>query len=192
MGSVVVQVGARPSMPSWGPSSGCRPASTSGVRPFLRSRSAGGGIVLSADPQRVEDPYSDPQMIDTVRSWWAQTRAPDASGPAARDWALVAVVVVIAGVEAASRPDLVWRPFSLCLTVMLAGTLPWRRVHPLAVVAIAFGAVSVADLVALVRDVEWEGLDTTAFLLLLLYSLTRWGSVARWPGGSPSSPSPSR
>jgi signal transduction histidine kinase len=157
--------------------------STSGVRPFLRSRSADGGIVLSADPQRVEVPYSDPQMIDTVRSLWAQTRAPDPSGPAARDWALVAVVVVIAGGEAASRPDLVWRPFSLCLTVALAATLPWRRVHPLGVVAIAFGAVGVADLVALVRDVEWDGLDTAAFLLLLPYSLTRWGSGREVAGG---------
>lgn len=122
-------------------------------------------------------------MIDTVRSLWAQTRAPDPSGPAARDWALVAVVVVIAVGEAAARPELVWRPFSLALTVALAATLPWRRVHPLGLVAIAFGAVSVADLVALVRDVEWEGLGTAVFLLLLPYSLTRWGSGREVAGG---------
>jgi signal transduction histidine kinase len=133
-------------------------------------------MVLSADPRRSEVPYAALEMIDTVRSLWEEPRASDPSGPAARDWALVAVVIVIAVGEAASRTDLVWRWFSLALTVALAVTLPWRRVHPLAAVAIAFGAVSIADVVGLVRDVEWEGLDTAVFLLLLLYALTRWGS----------------
>lgn len=115
-------------------------------------------------------------MIDTVRSLWREPRAPDPSGPAARDWAFVAVLVVVAVGEAATRTDLVWRPFSLALTVALAGTLPWRRVHPLGMMAIAFGVVSIADLVSLVRDVEWDGLGTAVFLLLLPYALTRWGS----------------
>jgi signal transduction histidine kinase len=133
-------------------------------------------MVLSGDPRRSEVPYASLEMIDTVRSLWEEPRASDPSGPAARDWALVAVVIVIAVGEAASRTDLVWRWFSLALTVALAATLPWRRVHPLAAVAISFGAVSIADVVGLVRDVEWEGLGTAVFLLLLPYALTRWGS----------------
>ncbi len=133
-------------------------------------------MVLSADPRRSEVPYAALEMIDTVRSLWEEPRASHPSGPAARDWALVAVVIVIAVGEAASRTDLVWRWFSLALTVALAATLPWRRVHPLAAVAISFGAVSIADVVGLVRDVEWEGLGTAVFLLLLPYALTRWGS----------------
>lgn len=122
-------------------------------------------------------------MIDAVRSLWREPRAPEPSGPAARDWAFVAVLVVVALGEAATRTELVWRPFSLALTVALAGILPWRRVHPLGVVAIAFGAVSAADLVSLVRDVEWEGLGTAVFLLLLPYALTRWGSGREVAGG---------
>jgi signal transduction histidine kinase len=115
-------------------------------------------------------------MIDAVRSLWREPRAPDPSGPAARDWAFVAVIVAVAVGEAAIRSDLVWRSFSLALTVALAATLPWRRIHPLGMVAIAFGAVSIADLVSLVRDVEWDGLGTAVFLLVLPYALTRWGS----------------
>ncbi len=96
---------------------------------------------------------------------------------------MVAVVIVIAVGEAASRTDVLWRPFSLALTVALAGTLPWRRVHPLGVVAIAFGAVTLADVVSLIRDVEWEGLGTAVFLLLLPYALIRWGSGREVAGG---------
>jgi signal transduction histidine kinase len=150
---------------------------------FCSSRSAGDGIVLSADPRRIEVPYAALEMIDTVRRLLAQPRAPDPPGPAPRDWVLVAVVIAIAVGEAASRTDLLWRPFSLALTVALAATLPWRRVHPLGVVAIAFGAVSVADVVGLIRDVEWEGLGTAVFLLLLPYALTRWGSGREVAGG---------
>jgi signal transduction histidine kinase len=146
-------------------------------------RSAGGRIVLSADPRRIEVPYAALEMIDTVRSLWTEPRAPDPSGPAARDWAFVAVVVVIAMGEAVSRPDMVWRPFSLALTVALACTLPWRRVHPLGMVAIAFGVVSIAEVVSLVRDVEWDGLGTAVFVLVLLYALTRWGSGREVVGG---------
>ena len=122
-------------------------------------------------------------MIDTVRRLLAQPRAPDPPGPAPRDWVLVAIVIAIAVGETASRTDLLWRPFSLVLTVALAASLPWRRVHPLGVVAIAFGAVSVADVVGLIRDVEWEGLGTAVFLLLLPYALTRWGSGREVAGG---------
>jgi signal transduction histidine kinase len=122
-------------------------------------------------------------MIDTVRRLWAQPRAPDPPGPAPRDWVLVAIVIATAVGEAALRPDLVWRPFSLALTVALAASLPWRRVHPLGVVTIAFGVVSVADVVGLIRDVEWEGLGTAVFLLLLPYALTRWGSGREVAGG---------
>jgi len=122
-------------------------------------------------------------MIDTVRSLWGEPRAPDPPGPAAADWAVVGVVIVIAVGEAATRTDLVWRWFSLALTVLLAGTLPWRRVHPLGMVAIAFGVVSIADLLSLASNVEWEGLGTAVFLLVLPYALTRWGSGREVAGG---------
>jgi signal transduction histidine kinase len=36
--------------------------------------------------------------------------------------------------------------------------------------------VSAVEALSLLRDVEWEGLDTSAFLLVLPYALTRWAS----------------
>jgi signal transduction histidine kinase len=114
--------------------------------------------------------------LDKGRPYWAEPRVADAPGPTRRDWLLVAVVAVAATIETFTRDDLVWSGVSLVAAVGVACLLPWRRVHPLLVVALSFGTMSAIDIVALVRDVEWEGLNTAAFMLLLPYALTRWGS----------------
>ena len=115
-------------------------------------------------------------VLDTSRPYWAETRAADPPGPVRRDWVLVALLVAAATVETFARDQLVWSGASLAVTVGAACLLPWRRVHPLLVLALAFGTVSAVEVVALVRDVEWEGLNTAAFLLVLPYALTRWAS----------------
>jgi signal transduction histidine kinase len=100
----------------------------------------------------------------------------DPPGPAQRDWLLVALVVAVATIEAIVRPDVAWRGLSLALTVALACLLPWRRVRPLVVFVASFGTVSVVEVVSLLRDVDWEGLNAAAFMLVLPYALARWGS----------------
>lgn len=110
------------------------------------------------------------------RPFWAQPRAADPPGPLARDGLFVAAVVVVATVEALAREQLVWPALSLAVTVGLAGLLPWRRVRPLLVFVASFATVSAVDVVALLRDVDWEGLDSSAFMLVLPYALARWGS----------------
>lgn len=87
--------------------------------------------------------------------------------------ALAATALVI---EALARPDMAWRGVSLVAAVAVAFTLPWRRTHPLAMALLAFGTMSVIDVVALASDVEWDGLGSGVFLLLLLYAAGRWGS----------------
>lgn len=114
--------------------------------------------------------------FDEIRPRWAAPPAADPPGPLRRDWLLVAAVIVVAIAEAAARPELVWPGASLAVAVGLAGLLPWRRVRPLLVFATSFGTVAVVEVVSLVRDVAWEGLDTTAFLLVLPYALARWAS----------------
>lgn len=47
---------------------------------------------------------------------------------------------------------------------------------PLLVVALAFGTVSAVEIASLVQGIEWEGLNTTAFMLVLPYALARWAS----------------
>jgi signal transduction histidine kinase len=89
---------------------------------------------------------------------------------------LVAVLVGAATIETFAREQLVWRGVSLVVTLGAACLLPWRRVHPLLVVALAFGTMSAVEVVSLVRGVDWEGLNTALFLLLLPYALARWAS----------------
>ena len=120
---------------------------------------------------------------DTIRSLWREPRAPDPPGPAPRDWALVAVAVAAAVVEALARPEVVWRGVSLVAVVAVAFTLPWRRTRPLTMALLAFGTMATIDVAALVADVEWEGLSSGVFLLLLLYSVARWGSGREVVGG---------
>ena len=119
-----------------------------------------------------------------IGALWSEPRAPGAEGPRARDWVLVALLVVAAVVETVLRDDLVWRATSLAVAVLAAGVLPWRRVRPLVATAVAVGMATAVEVVALASDVRWEGLGTAIFFLLLPYALGRWGSGREVVGGA--------
>jgi len=94
-----------------------------------------------------------------------------------RDWALVAGLLPVAALEGVLRDDLVWRGLSVVVAAALLPTLLWRRTHPLATALAAFGLVTVVHVVSLAAGVNWEGLDTDIFVVvLLIYALFRWGS----------------
>ncbi len=93
-----------------------------------------------------------------------------------RDWVLVAVLVPIALLEGFLAPDLVWRPFATIVAIAFVPTLLWRRTHPLAMVLVVFGGFIAIDIARLVAGVDSVGLATMSFVLLLAYSLARWGS----------------
>ena len=113
---------------------------------------------------------------NAVRSLWAEPRAPQPPVRVWRDWVLVAVLLATAVLEGLLRDQVVWRPVALVLAVGLVWTLLWRRTHPLAVVAVAFGAVIAVDVASLIGADGPVGLDTMIYLVLLPYSLVRWGS----------------
>jgi signal transduction histidine kinase len=115
-------------------------------------------------------------FTDAIRSVWAEPRAAGAPSRVWRDWALVCVAVPAVVVEGILRDDLAWRALSVALGVALVATLLWRRTQPLAAVAVAFGSVATMDVVAIASGVEWVGLDTMVYLLLLPYALFRWGA----------------
>jgi signal transduction histidine kinase len=114
--------------------------------------------------------------FDEIRPYWAEPRVADPPGPAGRDRLFVVAVVAMATVEAFTREQLVWPGVSLAVTVGLACLLPWRRVRPLPVFVLSFATVSAVEALSILRDAQWEGLDTSAFLLVLPYALTRWAS----------------
>lgn len=89
---------------------------------------------------------------------------------------LVAALALTAAIEGIVRDELVWRPVALLLGVGLTLTLLWRRSHPLAAVAIAFGAAIVLSVAQLIGADGTVGLNTMVYVVLLPYSLLRWGS----------------
>jgi len=116
-------------------------------------------------------------MRKALRSLWSEPRAPGNPGILWWDRWLVAGLVASAIVEAVVRGDSVlWRPLAITLAVALAVTLLWRRTHPLTIVTIAFAAITVMNIAALVRGDTTFGLYTMAFILVLPYALLRWGS----------------
>lgn len=111
-----------------------------------------------------------------LRSLLAEPRAPNPPRRVWRDWVLVALLMSLAVLEVVVRDDVIWAPLAFAMTVGLAPTLLWRRTHPLAVVAITFGAVAIVDVAALITQSGVVGLYSMAFLIILPYSLFRWGS----------------
>jgi signal transduction histidine kinase len=88
------------------------------------------------------------------------------------DWALVAALASAALLEGLLRTDLTAPVVSVALGIALTPTLLWRRTRPLLMVAIAMTACTAAELV-IHGDAQ---LQTLGYVLLLPYSLLRWGS----------------
>jgi signal transduction histidine kinase len=86
------------------------------------------------------------------------------------------VVIVLALVEAAVR-SVPWKPVYLVFVLALALALPWRRLHPLAVAGSAFAAVVAIEVATELTGAQPnDGLYAGAILLILPYTLVRWGS----------------
>lgn len=115
-------------------------------------------------------------LRNAVRSLLAEPRAPQPPRRVWRDWVLLAGLLTAVVIEGAVRDDLVWRPVALALAVAVACALMWRRTYPLAVVAAVFGALIVVDIGVLISGSGSFGLYAMICVVLLPYSLVRWGS----------------
>ena len=113
-----------------------------------------------------------------------EPRAPSAPVRVWRDWALLAVVVVAGVLEATLREDLPLRWLSVLVTVGLSPTLLWRRTHPFAVVAVAFGVSALVDIALIVANAPELQTYTMIYFLVLPYALFRWGSGREAAAGS--------
>lgn len=115
-------------------------------------------------------------MSNPLRSLLEEPRPSAPPARVWRDWALLAVVTVTGVLEVVLREDLPLPGLSLVLTVGLAPLLLWRRTHPFAVVATAFGVVAVVDIGVIVVDAPTLDVWSTVYLIVFPYSLFRWGS----------------
>lgn len=105
-----------------------------------------------------------------------EPRVPDAPRRVWRDWVLLAVAVPAAVVESFINPEVVQPVASLVLALALLPLLLWRRTHPLTVVIVAFGVMVASNLYAIVTGTVPVGLYILAVMMILPYSLWRWGS----------------
>ena len=112
---------------------------------------------------------------NAVRGLWVEPRPAHAPARVWRDWALVGGLVSGSVLELLLREDREWAPLVLAVSVVVALTLLWRRTHPLAAAAVAFGTMFAFD-VAKIFVIDATGLLTIAGLLVLPYALFRWGS----------------
>ncbi|MDF5756286.1 histidine kinase [Spongiactinospora sp. TRM90649] len=90
-----------------------------------------------------------------------------------RDWALVGVLVPVIVLEGVLRTDLQWRPVSMIFSLVMLPTLLWRRAHPLPMLAVP---VVVTGAVQYLTGADPAEMASLAYMLILLYSLSRWGS----------------
>ncbi|WP_395656008.1 sensor histidine kinase [Nocardioides sp.] len=115
-------------------------------------------------------------MVTDRRSLWREPRPVDAPPVGRLDWLLVAGFEVAALVEAVARPDVTWRPLVTLLTVAMVPALLWRRSRPLVAALIGFGAAGLLSVLQLAADTGELGLYSMMAVVILLYSLVRWGS----------------
>lgn len=111
-----------------------------------------------------------------MRSLWEEPRAPDPPARVWRDWVLVGVVVITTVLEGSLRSDVVWRPLAIALALGLVWPLLWRRTRPLAMALITFGTLIALSVATLIADASPVGLFTNVYVLLMAYTLVRWGS----------------
>lgn len=115
-----------------------------------------------------------------LRTLWAEPAIESPPSRTWRDWALVGVLVPLAALEFILRDDIVWPVASAVLIGATLFTLPWRRTHPFAMTALAFGSVTAVTVAGLIGGAGGTvGLYTMAAVLLLPYAQFRWGSGRR-------------
>lgn len=143
----------------------------------------GSPFVLLADAGARRVLYAD-GVNAAFRSFLAEPRAtPLPPRRISRDWWLVVAIAVGSLVEIVFRNDVLWPPVAVLLAIATATAMLFRRTHPLGAVAVVFGFFIVIDVAALGVGNGPVGFYTSGFILVLSYSLFRWGSGREAAGG---------
>lgn len=115
-------------------------------------------------------------VVTVRRPLWDEPRPADAPPIGRLDWLLVGVFAAAASVESIVRPGLAWRPLVAVLALALIPALLWRRSRPLTAVLVGWGVAGLLSVLQLTTHAGDLGLYSSMAVLILLYSLVRWGS----------------
>lgn len=115
-------------------------------------------------------------MHSTLRSLIDEPMAPNPPPTKSLDAMLVVGVLIGLTLEAILRTDIVFKPVALVVFAVLSFVLLIRRSEPLVAVALVFGAIFVLDVVGALAGRGPVEVYSGVFVLLLVYSLFRWGS----------------
>lgn len=115
-------------------------------------------------------------VVTVRRPLWDEPRPADAPPIGRLDWLLVGVFAAAASVESIVRPGLAWRPLVAVLALALVPALLWRRSRPLTAVLVGWGVAGLLSVLQLATHAGDLGLYSSMAVLILLYSLARWGS----------------
>ncbi|WP_262849487.1 sensor histidine kinase [Mumia quercus] len=115
-------------------------------------------------------------MVTAWRSLWHEPRPADAPPVSRLDWLLAGVFAFAALVEGIVRSDLTWRPLVTVLALVLIPALLWRRHRPLLAALVGWGVAGLLSILQLITDAGDLDLYAMMAVLILLYSLVRWGS----------------
>lgn len=137
---------------------------------------SGGAIILSAEPHVPGVLYAGWMPSGLMSTMLAQPGVADRPRRVWRDWILVGVLFPTALIEGFVRDDIVWSPVSVIVIAALVTTLLWRRQHPLAMMTITMVSFIGLDQVSRVVGGGPVEVYTSAFLLIHIYALYRWGS----------------
>jgi signal transduction histidine kinase len=115
--------------------------------------------------------------VATVRrSLWHEPRPADAPPLGRLDRLLVGGFAAAVLLEGVVRPGVAWRPVVTVLALCLVPALLWRRGHPLVAALVGWGAAGLLSVLQLATHGGELGLYSMMAVLVLLYSLVRWGS----------------
>ncbi|SDJ70332.1 Signal transduction histidine kinase [Nocardioides sp. YR527] len=115
-------------------------------------------------------------MIPVRRSIWHEPRPADAPPIGRLDRLLVGAFAVAVVVEGIVRSDVAWRPLVTVLALTLVPALLWRRGRPLVAALIGWGVAGLLSILQLTTPAGDLDLYSMLAVLILLYSLVRWGS----------------
>lgn len=115
-------------------------------------------------------------MIPDRRSLLREPRAADAPPVGRHDALLAGAYAAVALGEGLLRPDLPWRPWVVLAALVLVPALAWRREHPLLTAVAGWSAAGALAVLQLATGSTDLGLTAMAVVLVLLFSLVRWGS----------------